>query len=230
MVDANAVPRTLPSVFDVLGRSLGDGWTLLRANPIPTFVIVAVALIGALVELVLPIEAGQRPLGERLANWQALSSFVFFFAVATGARTIKPEYQMTFGEFFAFVGWSLLSTIVSVVGFFLFVVPGFWLTGKLWPSAYARVLGSRDPMTDSWNATTGVYWPTLGLSLLFSALSFGITFACAFVTGLLTMVFPVLGIVAMLAGTVIGCWFLYAFALGYLRWTDALLPSRRMTV
>jgi hypothetical protein len=213
----------VPSVFSVIRSALRDGWPLLKRNAIGAVVL---AIIG----IALDVVTTQTPLRSGVNNAslvaQTLLAFAFTYFGATAAtRTINPAYGMSASGFVSFVALLAAVVLLTAVGLAALIVPGFWLLGKLWPAPYALLLGSKRPFNDSWRATTGAYWKTLGILVLVFVLNVAVALLSVKLTQLCAD-HPILVSPAYVVYWFVLLWSLFVGALANVRWAHALLSRR----
>jgi hypothetical protein len=146
------------------------------------------------------------------------------FCLTSAIRTVRPEFRMTVGTFFGFLGYSLLVGLIVTVGFVCLVIPGFYLAIKLSPVPYLYLFGEREPMKRSWAIMKGRFWWTVlmlfvvGLCAQVGAYAIGIVGAVGF--------FIPFALFVLAPAIVAGLFAIYQFQYNaYVRWYDELLKT-----
>lgn len=105
-----------------------------------------------------------------LSAWLAV--IAFYFTLGAAMRERDPSYKMTPGSAFGITTAFLLSLLATVLGMLCLIVPGVWIGTKLSLAPYLYAVrpaqtayAATDAVVESWNLTTGVFWPTCVLSL-----------------------------------------------------------------
>jgi hypothetical protein len=148
-----------------------------------------------------------------------LGLVALFFALPAIARTVQPDFKMTAGKVFGFIGIAIAIGVCTEVGAILLIVPGVLIYVK-WSQAFWTYLLSdgKNPFGESWEITTGHFWTTFGF-LLFSALAAAVPILIIFmIPALIAAFFPFLGPALLpiaFLGYVYGLHVLY---LAMLRW------------
>jgi hypothetical protein len=148
------------------GEILNRTASLLRANA------AAVAVAGAvLVALGVAIDRG----GTGEGNSSGLNSLMNVAMIAMQFWLTKRMVEQVNGaplervRFPAFFGMCLLSGIGIVIGLVLLVIPGIVLVVR-WSVASPILIGSDagvvDSLRQSWEETSGAFWPILGAQLV----------------------------------------------------------------
>lgn len=102
-----------------------------------------------------------------------------------GFHPFSRESLPSLLQFWNFLKTNILIGIITVVGFLLFIVPGLYLAGRLFPAKYLPVeknQGARKNIKESWEMTKGNAWRLLWKSILIGL--FIILGLLAFVIGL----------------------------------------------
>ncbi|GAC1505405.1 MAG: hypothetical protein NVS1B14_10960 [Vulcanimicrobiaceae bacterium] len=112
-----------------------------------------------------------------LSAW--LSVIAFYFTLAAALRARDPSYKRTVSKAFGVTTTFFISLLATVVGMLFLIVPGIWVGTKLSLAPFAYSLAKHGPagtatdaVSESWNLTTGYFWPTVGLALLQILLAF----------------------------------------------------------
>lgn len=101
----------------------------------------------------------------------ALGAIAMFFAIPAAARTVRPEFDMSFGRILGLIGVGLVVGVVAEIGIFLLVAPGIWVLGKWYLATWCYLLSDgKNPFGESWEITTGFFWETFGFAILLSML------------------------------------------------------------
>jgi len=98
-----------------------------------------------------------------------------------------------------------------------------WISTKctLFPAAYL-LEGNANPLRASWTLTTGYFWETLGLQLLYIFIGMGIGIVAFGISGLLAVLNPALRLVGYALALGFQAWLTFAIAEGFIAWTIAL--------
>ena len=217
--------RAVPSVVGVVCSALRDGWPLLKRNAVGAVVLAIIGIVLNRITTQTPLHSGVN-LAALVAETILAFAFTYFGATAA-TRTINPAYGMSAGAFVRFVALLVAVVLLTVVGLAALIVPGFWLLGKLWPAPYALLLGSERQFNDSWRATTGAYWKTLGIFLLVFILNFAVVLLSIELTALCAN-YPILVAPAYVVYWFVLLWSLFVGALANVRWTHALLSHAEL--
>jgi hypothetical protein len=225
-----SVPPGQPSITQTLASSFRDAFPLAKKNA----VVVAIALVLAVIAATAVLVSGWRPAGTAfpvvLEAWIAPVYFmllvVSYYALAAGVRTINPEYRMTVGQFFGFLGYSLLVGLLTAIAGVFLIVPAYWIGVKIMLAPYAYIVENGAPGTlkRTWDMTTGYYWQTVGMMLLSGFCVAVICYAAFFICGIATYAAPVGLLVFGPLAIAIVIWLVHVQALVYVRWTNGLLP------
>jgi hypothetical protein len=214
-----------PSVGDVLGSAFADALALSKKNMMPALILI---VLGTVVGLALAMTGGgkEQMVQGPIAACEIVIVVMSYYAIAAAVRTLNPSYRMTAGQFFGFLGYSIVAGLLTTLASFFFVIPAFWIGPKvlLTPYTYVITNGAPGALPKTWNMTTGYYWPTLGFIILL-AITVGIIAGVA--SGIATAVIlaaPVASIIALPLVLAVLVWLLHVQALAYVRWTASLLP------
>lgn len=147
---------------------------------------------------------------------------LWFFALAAAVRTIQPGFRLTLGRFFSYVGWTILTWLTIMLGFVAFLIPGFWLMGRLGYAPEIALLRPGRPFSRSWNCSARFFWPTLALLVIVAMATSMLNAPAQAMSAVISVWNPaglVLGPIAFAIfafGTVLG-------ALSSVRWANELL-------
>jgi hypothetical protein len=236
--DAAFVRDYRPDYSSVFSESAHDAWTLLLRRKVMVLVLLAgVALLAIPVAFFMPplkAGAGASAVNNAAGSLEGILTGAYYlaivlvsvYALADSIRTVRPEFHMTFGGLLAIIGLSLLVGLVVDVGLLLFIIPGFWIGVKLSQTIYAYFLRpGRGALAESWNITTGHFWPTLGFYIV---LGFFVGFAMLlpfYVALFFSLLYPLSAIVMIPFVFAIWSFMQYFNSLVHVRWTEALLRS-----
>lgn len=81
----------------------------------------------------------------------------------------KESLKENAGKPFTLIPSYLLLTIIKIIPFFFFIIPGFYIYVKLYFTGFIITEESANPFTamkKSWELTDGIFWPTLSLFLI----------------------------------------------------------------
>ncbi|RJX66368.1 hypothetical protein D6858_12690 [Tsuneonella suprasediminis] len=121
----------------------------------------------------------------------ALLQFAAWIASVIGGYLLVKTFLFERGaavdsrnRFWAYIGMSIVSTIGTVLGFLLFIVPGIIIAVR-WIASSGFLVGSNegpiDSLSASWEATRGHSWPIFFAGVL---LMIGYAVAIAFFVGI----------------------------------------------
>lgn len=225
-----SVPPGQPSITQTLSSSFRDAIALTKTNT----AVVVIALIMGVIAAIGVIVSGWKPNSSAfpvaLEAWIAPAYFalivVSYYAIAAAVRTINPEYRMTAGHFFGFLGYALLAGLLTTIAGFFLIIPAYWVGVKIMLTPYTYIVtnGEPDSLKRTWRMTTGYYWQTVGMMLL-SGICFGvIAYAAFLICGFAAYAAPASAIVFAPLALAVFMWLTHVHALVYVRWTNGLLP------
>lgn len=224
------VPPGQPSITQTLSSSFQDGFALTKKN---TSVVIITLILGVIAAIAV-IVSGWRPNSAvfpvALEAWIAPAYFallvVSYYALAAAVRTINPEYRMTVGQFFGFLGYSLLVGLLTAVAGIVFIIPAYWVGVKILLTPYTYIVTNGEPgaLKRTWHMTTGYYWQTVGMMLLAGICVGVIAYAAFLLCGLATYAAPISAIVFGPLALAVMMWLMHVQALVWVRWTNGLLP------
>ena len=208
---------------EIVSAAFRDAITLIRSRIMVYGVFAGLCVLGGF-WLPLIHGVGEQPalslrLSAAIDMVSLLGGIASFFIFADAARTVRPEFKMTFLKVLGIIGIALAIIICVEIGLFLFVVPGVFLVVKWSQAIWVYLLDDgKNPFGESWQITTGQFWPTLGfLTLIWLAnlipFLFGF-FLPAFIAGEV----PIIGFLFL---PIAFCGYTYAIAvtaLAQLRW------------
>jgi len=220
-----------PDIFGVIQGAVEDAWPLMRSRMTVYWILAAVCALVVLATLwYLNTLDASTQMGARIeAAIQPVDlcgAIASFFIIPAAARTVRPEFKLTFLLILGLVGIGLVVGIATEIGLFLLLVPGVWVGVKLSQSTWTYLLSDgKNPFGESWEMTTGHFWETFGFFFL---LTIAVVVAMIVVLGI-----PIfIELFAPLAGVVLGpiAFLGYVFTyhvtiLGQMRW---MLELRRI--
>jgi len=223
-----------PEIGEVIGAAFSGALAITKENTVPVALLAGYALLCGLLCAAYAgsgkttndiLVASQGDLFQA-AVWilEILVLVVSYFAIAAAVRTVHPAFRMTVGTFFVFLAYQILSAILTLIATLLLFVPGVWIGTKvlLAPYVYALTGGEKTALADSWEMTTGFFWPTFGLWLLLG-ISVGALVIVAELLAFAALSLPALAIVTFPAAALLLAWLLHVQALGYVLWADGAL-------
>lgn len=146
-----------------------------------------------------------------------------FFIFPAAARTVRPEFRMTFGRVLGVLGVGIAIDVVATVGLLLLIWPGIWILVKWSQATWAYLLSDgENPFKESWQLTNGWFWQTFGFFMILWVLLSAVISVAAYIPLAIAFLVPVLGIVAIpvaVGGVVFA---LHISLLGWMRWLLAL--------
>lgn len=228
-----SAPPGQPSITQTLGSSFRDAAAVAKSNLIPAALLIVSGTICAYWlassgTFSGPHAGDTMPAGLSgiIAVIDLLAVIVMYYAMAAAIRTIHADYRMTAAQFFGILGYSLVVTILSMIAGIFFIIPAYWVGGKLLltPFTYAVTNGAPGALKTTWNMTTGYYWQTIGMVLLeglcLMVIAYAVFFGCAFAA----VQMPLSTIVLAPIGLAVLVWLMHVRALVFARWTNDLLP------
>jgi len=223
-------------VTDVISSAFNDALPLLRSRIRVYGVLAALCAVGGILLLFVnvpppdPANPNAPPAWlyryDLAANIPNVFGFIaFFFALPAVVRTERPDFRMTAGWFFGFIGIAIAIGIVVELGFILFVIPGIFIFVKWSQAIWCYFLSEgRNPFGESWEITKGHFWPTLGFLILLG-LATGVPMVVLFFGAVvLATALPLLGFLCLPIAFFVYVYVLHVTFLGQIRW---MLQLRR---
>jgi hypothetical protein len=224
------MPTEQPDIFAILEGAVKGAWPLMRSRMSVYGILAAITAVAGLAVPLASMAGSENETALRIQlAVQPVSicgGIAVFFALAAAARTVRPEFRMTFINVLAVIGIGILVGVVTELGIFLLIVPGVWIAVKWSQAIWSYLLSEgKSPFEESWQITTGHFWETFGFNILLSLVITVVSLAL-FAAPLIVAVFmPVLAVV-MSPIALLGYVFAYNIAaLGQMRW---LLELRRL--
>ena len=232
-----SAPPGQPSVIHTVFESFGDAYALALKNAVPVIIALVAGLIASIAVAASGWRFGNGPAPTNSAAWFApieipffaeelVLMIVSFYSLAAAVRTLNPDYRMTVGRFFGFIGWSIIAALVTFAAALFFVIPAYWVGPKvsLTPYTYLVTDNGSEALNRTWRMTTGYYWQTVGTFLL-AALCADVVISLAFLVCALGMsAAPFSVIILGPIAIAVTIWTIHAISLIYIRWTNGLLP------
>ncbi len=224
------------SIGEIVASSWRDAWTTLNTYRNAVYVCLVLAAIGGIAGFVAALSGATDGNNQALlTDYSAaglLVTILAFFALAAAVRTIRSDFALTVGRFFAVLGYSILVSIITEIAFAILFVPGVWIGGKLTLTTSMYCLYGDSPLAKSWNATTHRFWQTWGLLLLVAIIAgilAGIGFAIAEV---IVNFVPLLGIIFAPAVVLLAAFLAQFQWLATIRWAHNLVehPAEQVAV
>jgi hypothetical protein len=218
----------MPDGFRTIEGAFKDAWPLMQSR---MTVYLILAGVCALVSLAAPLDFLVRDLRQA---WQirieavaqpanALGALALFFVIPAVARTVRPEFVMTFGRILGLFGVGLVVGVVSEVGIFLLVAPGIWFLGKWYLATWCYLLSDgKNPFGESWEITTGYFWETFGFAILLSMVVTAALLIAFFIPIAIAAFVPVLAVVLCPLALLAYIFTTHVTALAQMRWMLAL--------
>ena len=190
-----------PDIAAIMRSSFRDAWPLMASRMTVYWILALVC--GVLYVAMLAIaRTGDPALQENLRVQAALqpanlcAGIAAFFAIATIARTVRPEFKMTAATVLTLFGIAIAVGICTEIGFLLFVVPGVWWGVKLSQTIWSYLLSEgENPFQESWQMTTGHFWETVVFFILMSVLVTLMLLVVYFVPGVIAFFVPFAGVI-----------------------------------
>lgn len=208
------------SFADVLGSSLFDALAVASAIRIPIAILGSIFVLGLLSRTAgsaVTIDTGG-------GSSDITVVILWFFALAASVRTIDPAFRMTVSRFFAFIGWWIVSALAIALGFVAFIVPGFWLLGRLAPTPYIALRRPQaKPLSTSWHSTSAWFWPTLALVLIQGIIASAINGPAQVLASTVSGGWTPLALVCGPVAFAVFAYTTIVLALATVRWTNELL-------
>lgn len=214
-----------PDVGAVLGSAFADALALSKKNLVPALILIVIGTVAGLALALMGRgreDAAQGP----IAACEIVIIVMTYYAIAASVRTLNPSYRMTVGQFFGFLGYSIVAGLLTMIAAFVFIIPAFWIGPKLLltPYTYAITNGAPEALPKTWNMTTGYYWPTLGFLILLGLTISIVAFVGGAIVSAVMLLTPIAAVVALPVALAVFVWLLHVQALAYVRWTAGLLP------
>ena len=221
-----------PDIGIVLGGALRDTWPALKSR-LAWFIALMVVAAGGGVVMFLnappPKSTEVAPLffvGDAVLCFATLVATLFI--LASSIRTVRPDFALTVGKFFGFLGYAILVGLIIMVGLVALIIPGFYLSVKLQLAPYMYLLGEAEPLKTSWHKTKGRWWLTLGVMLLIGIIAEIIIFA-AMIPVWIVVFFAQGNVIALaVVAPIIVAAFFFAVQFeynAYARYADALIQA-----
>lgn len=211
---------TMPSIVEGAFR---DSLPLLRSRLTVYGILAILCAIGG---VVVPFVHGTDKMPTELLRLQIAvqspnlcGAIAIFFIFPAVVRTVRPEFRMTVGRFFALIGIGLVVEICTAIAGLFLALPGLWIAVK-WSQVYwTYLLGEgENPFAESWRITTGQFWETLGFLILLG-IAVAIPVAVVFLgAGAVAAFVPALAIALMPVAFFGYVFALHASLLGQMRW------------
>jgi hypothetical protein len=221
-----------PDISAVLGGALRDAWPALRSWLgwlIALLVITAAA--GVVMFLNAPAQRSTEMSPVFLLAYMVMVIAMLaacLFIMASAVRTVRPDFAMTAGKFFGFLGYAILVGLIIMLGFIALIIPGFYLSVKLQLTPYMYLLGVQEPLKAAWHSTKGRWWLTLGVMLLIGIIA-ELMIMVAFVPVYIVVFFSQQNPVALsIVSPIIVAAFFFVVQFeynAYMRYADALIQS-----
>ena len=229
------VPKPSPDLGGDISAALRDTWPAMQTWLAWLIAVVVGACIGGigviasgLIDAMKTNPPGQMAHPEYFMSGEPLLGIAVlvgaFFALASAVRTVRPDFRMTVGRFFGFLGYGILCGLIIAIGFICLVIPGFYLAVKLSPAPYIYLLGEGDPLKKSWEITKGRFWWTV-LAFFVIGLCSQVGLYAIGIVGAIVYFIP-FAIFAFIPIFVAMLFAVYQFQYNaYMRWFDNLLKT-----
>ncbi len=160
-------------------EALSFGWNKFREN----WVFLVLLTLGFFIVNAIFNNLGNGK--EAIGIFKIVNIILSYFAMYTFVRIGLKIYaggkpaaadilDVKWGAFFMYVLASIVSTVVIVLGYFLLIIPGLYLTVRLGLFAFAMVdegLAPMDALKRSLALTKGRFWPLFGFSLVLALIN-----------------------------------------------------------
>jgi len=143
---------------------------------------------------VIALQAASERIDVALNVVNILGFIALFFVLPAIARTVQPDFKMTAGKVFGFIGIAIAIGVCTEAGAILLIAPGVFIYVK-WSQVFWTYLLSegKNPFGESWEITTRHLWTTFGF-LIFSALAAAVPiFVIFMIPAVIAAFFPFLG-------------------------------------
>jgi hypothetical protein len=152
-----------------------------------------------------------------------LSVVLSYFGLAAAVRTLRPDFRLTIGRFFAVLLYGLTVGIAIEIAAFFLIIPAIWVGAKLSLAIPMYLLYPDEVLGKTWSATTYRFWPTLGLVILTAIITAVLAGIATLVVVEIIMVLPPTAIVLAPLALLV-----FAFAqqfhwLALVRWSQNLV-------
>jgi hypothetical protein len=169
--------QILKSVFS---KILDNPKTFLMLMALPALIAAGASLIEPSVDSEANfIWTSTSHMIQYIATILVLIVVTIFMTIASIYVASNPQieavdaYKMSFKDVFRYIGMVIISTIILIISFMLFIIPGIWLSISLMFATYFLVLknaGIVESLKMSFALVKGRWWSVLGKSLMFSLL------------------------------------------------------------
>ncbi len=164
-----------------VGTSLSNGWQRMWPNFGPLFLIFLIYILFGLPNWIFSFFSGLAQLPPFTAYFISMVYSVLILyplgygvayaalRAARGERPWVPDLFAPFENYWAAVFAYILVVLLTIVGIFLFIIPGVIIACKLAFVPYLivdRRMSCLDAISESWKLTTGHAWQVFGLNLL----------------------------------------------------------------
>jgi len=200
-------------------KSIVDGLSSIKANPILILVGLFYAIITKLLEPrnLMPLNGGiTYNLSEIFFSYGGLNLItivlvsifingVIIVLVAKGKRfSMMSAVKLVASKYFTLVIASILGFIINILGLIALVVPGIFLSIKLFYFEQAVLLNNKgivESLKTSWNVTRGNWWRVFALVVLMAIISLIIIMPISFLSKVVADLIGGIFIVPLVAAT-----------------------------
>ncbi|MGC1380497.1 MAG: hypothetical protein WA814_05685 [Candidatus Baltobacteraceae bacterium] len=217
------MPTAQPDIFALIQGAVNDAWSVMRSRMSVYAILAAVCAVAG---LAVPLAHLAGPDNEPIYRAQLAiqpanicAAIAIFFAIPAVARTVQPEFRMTFIRLLAIIGIGFVIGLATELGLFLLIAPGIWIGIKLSQTVWCYLLSEgKSPFEESWQITTGHFWETFGFNILIGLIVGIIVVALFLLPVLVAFWIPVLAVI-MSPIAFLGYLFAYHISLlGQMRW------------
>ncbi|MFY9718536.1 MAG: hypothetical protein WAK16_02725 [Candidatus Cybelea sp.] len=165
-----------PDLFRLIEGAFRDAWPLMKSRMKVYWILAGICAIASLPAILAYFtpnaqDAWQIRIQMAIQPADALGAIAVFFVMPAVARTVRPEFAMTFGLILAVFGIGLIVGVLAEIGIFLLILPGVWIMVKWYLATWCYLLSDgKNPFGESWEITTGHFWETFGFAILLSML------------------------------------------------------------
>lgn len=222
-----------PDVLHVIESALRDAGVLLRARKV--YLTLAV-LCAVLVAVMIAVANAAGPSIQNQLRAQAFADPVnlcagiaAFFVMPAVARTVRPEFKLTFAGVLALIGIGFVEGIGTQIGLVLLVLPGIWFFVKISLAPWTYLVSEgKNPFGETWQLTTGHFWETFCLHFLLGILVFLIDLVGLIVPIVIAVLVPITGVVLAPVAFLVIVYVYHVISLAQLRWMLELRKPTRV--
>lgn len=210
---------------DTVSSSFADSRATLMTYRKALYICLALAAFAGLLGIFFPTGSENQVLVVVSSFYYViiLSVVLSYFGLAAAVRTLRPDFRLTIGRFFAVLLYGLTVGIAIEIAAFFLIIPAIWVGAKLSLAIPMYLLYPDEVLGKTWSATTYRFWPTLGLVILTAIITAVLAGIATLVVVEIIMVLPPTAIVLAPLALLV-----FAFAqqfhwLALVRWSQNLV-------